>query len=154
MEIDYAHSSSRVDVFFFLMIRRPPRSTLFPYTTLFRSPPRYLWRPPERERHSPSHSGGERRCHAGTHGYGATPPKGESGYPASRQGVAYAYLLGGALVRWHRANNNTEDGCDAEADPDRARGLPEQPNKTVRGSRCLRARRRRRPVEMGRGHEV
>src|SRR3712207_7352765 len=25
---------------FFLMIRRPPRSTLFPYTTLFRSEPR------------------------------------------------------------------------------------------------------------------
>src|SRR5438445_3827797 len=30
--------------FFFLMIRRPPRSTLFPYTTLFRSrPPPRLW---------------------------------------------------------------------------------------------------------------
>src|SRR3712207_7889997 len=36
--------------FFFLMIRRPPRSTLFPYTTLFRSrrhspspPPAQLW---------------------------------------------------------------------------------------------------------------
>src|SRR5256885_11980096 len=31
--------------FFFLMIRRPPRSTLFPYTTLFRSgrhPSRHL----------------------------------------------------------------------------------------------------------------
>src|SRR2546430_12685817 len=27
-----------LDIFFFLMIRRPPRSTLFPYTTLFRSP--------------------------------------------------------------------------------------------------------------------
>src|SRR3712207_9127283 len=27
--------------FFFLMIRRPPRSTLFPYTTLFRSDPSY-----------------------------------------------------------------------------------------------------------------
>src|SRR3712207_8035930 len=27
-------------LFFFLMIRRPPRSTLFPYTTLFRSVPR------------------------------------------------------------------------------------------------------------------
>src|SRR6476620_11941184 len=27
-----------VFLFFFLMIRRPPRSTLFPYTTLFRSP--------------------------------------------------------------------------------------------------------------------
>src|SRR5690625_7263973 len=29
------HPSLRI--FFFLMIRRPPRSTLFPYTTLFRS---------------------------------------------------------------------------------------------------------------------
>src|SRR6266496_5507577 len=28
-----------LSLFFFLMIRRPPRSTLFPYTTLFRSPP-------------------------------------------------------------------------------------------------------------------
>src|SRR5947209_20130375 len=27
----------RASSFFFLMIRRPPRSTLFPYTTLFRS---------------------------------------------------------------------------------------------------------------------
>src|SRR5690242_20847945 len=36
------HSSLRpqansTPLFFFLMIRRPPRSTLFPYTTLFRS---------------------------------------------------------------------------------------------------------------------
>src|ERR1051325_12014117 len=31
-----AESHALVD-FFFLMIRRPPRSTLFPYTTLFRS---------------------------------------------------------------------------------------------------------------------
>src|SRR5436853_5448168 len=29
---------SASSVFFFFMIRRPPRSTLFPYTTLFRSP--------------------------------------------------------------------------------------------------------------------
>src|SRR3712207_7473804 len=29
--------SDSVVFFFFLMIRRPPRSTLFPYTTLFRS---------------------------------------------------------------------------------------------------------------------
>src|SRR2546422_6616477 len=38
-------------VFFFLMIRRPPRSTLFPYTTLFRSlvggMVRDLWRDAE-----------------------------------------------------------------------------------------------------------
>src|SRR5258707_7659602 len=31
-------SSHSFFLFFFLMIRRPPRSTLFPYTTLFRSP--------------------------------------------------------------------------------------------------------------------
>src|SRR5260370_4773238 len=29
-------------LFFFLMIRRPPRSTLFPYTTLFRSNTRII----------------------------------------------------------------------------------------------------------------
>src|SRR5258708_8458170 len=33
-------------IFFFLMIRRPPRSTLFPYTTLFRSLPA----PPEQRK--------------------------------------------------------------------------------------------------------
>src|SRR5256885_14096797 len=33
-----SHSLPRFVFFFFLMIRRPPRSTLFPYTTLFRSP--------------------------------------------------------------------------------------------------------------------
>src|SRR5258706_14263962 len=32
---------SRNSYFFFLMIRRPPRSTLFPYTTLFRSGVRF-----------------------------------------------------------------------------------------------------------------
>src|SRR3712207_6897501 len=37
--------------FFFLMIRRPPRSTLFPYTTLFRSNP--SGRPPPVPRSSP-----------------------------------------------------------------------------------------------------
>src|ERR1022692_1759213 len=37
--------------FFFLMIRRPPRSTLFPYTTLFRSMSR---RRKQYEAHAPS----------------------------------------------------------------------------------------------------
>src|SRR5207253_11212229 len=51
-------STSLVPAFFFLTIRRPPRSTLFPYTTLFRSrrlsprPPRLRrrsqWKPPRR----------------------------------------------------------------------------------------------------------
>src|SRR2546429_9833258 len=33
----YTRQSFLALLFFFLMIRRPPRSTLFPYTTLFRS---------------------------------------------------------------------------------------------------------------------
>src|SRR5258708_28667577 len=41
--------------FFFLMIRRPPRSTLFPYTTLFRSPD-HRTRSPRQAR------GDSRRC--------------------------------------------------------------------------------------------
>src|SRR5438093_8766982 len=50
--------------FFFLMIRRPPRSTLFPYTTLFRS------------------QGGDRRAAggaAGRRGQGAVPAGGLPG---------------------------------------------------------------------------
>src|SRR2546430_3733786 len=40
--------------FFFLMIRRPPRSTLFPYTTLFRSQPRnYQTEQPTPHAHDP-----------------------------------------------------------------------------------------------------
>src|SRR2546429_9576104 len=35
--ISEACVTNGVLLFFFLMIRRPPRSTLFPYTTLFRS---------------------------------------------------------------------------------------------------------------------
>src|SRR5256885_17252138 len=33
----YCLATMPMHCFFFLMIRRPPRSTLFPYTTLFRS---------------------------------------------------------------------------------------------------------------------
>src|SRR3712207_7508041 len=40
-------------VFFFLMIRRPPRSTLFPYTTLFRSAIRPVSRTEEEDRSTP-----------------------------------------------------------------------------------------------------
>src|SRR2546430_10192464 len=46
--------------FFFLMIRRPPRSTLFPYTTLFRScrggSPARPWSPLPSPRTHPSRS--------------------------------------------------------------------------------------------------
>src|SRR5438093_3878479 len=37
MSYDVHSPILRIASFFFLMIRRPPRSTLFPYTTLFRS---------------------------------------------------------------------------------------------------------------------
>src|SRR2546426_3986404 len=43
--------------FFFLMIRRPPRSTLFPYTTLFRSDRRQGARRPRRGSQSARRSG-------------------------------------------------------------------------------------------------
>src|SRR2546422_6645044 len=42
--------------FFFLMIRRPPRSTLFPYTTLFRSSPSACSSPVRRARDGPQSS--------------------------------------------------------------------------------------------------
>ena len=35
--LDFRRAIDVPVIFFFLMIRRPPRSTLFPYTTLFRS---------------------------------------------------------------------------------------------------------------------
>src|SRR2546422_8527126 len=37
LALSYCRVRSCLLFFFFLMIRRPPRSTLFPYTTLFRS---------------------------------------------------------------------------------------------------------------------
>src|SRR5437899_8775073 len=54
---------------YFLMLRRPPRSTLFPYTTLFRSQ-RALVRPPDpvrgvRGRVSRGRSGAVRRSRGG-----------------------------------------------------------------------------------------
>src|SRR5439155_27237852 len=38
ISLHYSSISLRLFSFFFSMIRPPPRSTLFPYTTLFRSP--------------------------------------------------------------------------------------------------------------------
>src|SRR5258707_6852382 len=41
--IRFSYATRDLVFFFFLMIRRPPRSTLFPYTTLFRSPDVFLF---------------------------------------------------------------------------------------------------------------
>src|SRR5207249_9239068 len=48
--------------FFFLMIRRPPRSTLFPYTTLFRSHLEQLQEPEQRDTRDPPHRRGAERA--------------------------------------------------------------------------------------------
>src|SRR3712207_8646225 len=47
-------------LFFFLMIRRPPRSTLFPYTTLFRSHAPHPPRDHGRDEEISAQEGGER----------------------------------------------------------------------------------------------
>src|SRR3712207_7907232 len=65
-----AHVSSIGYCFFFLMIRRPPRSTLFPYTTLFRSVRAQGLRA-ERDRH--------RQPPGGRHRDGAHRPGGAGG---------------------------------------------------------------------------
>src|SRR3712207_9468539 len=70
---------SVIDSFFFLMIRRPPRSTLFPYTTLFRSRDQ-----PGRARVLPARRGGAARPRGGAGGgepggRGAGRPGGQIG---------------------------------------------------------------------------
>src|SRR3712207_7674867 len=62
--------------FFFLMIRRPPRSTLFPYTTLFRSPGRAAGVGFRRRA-----AGGARRAAGGDAGDPRPPVLGEAGEP-------------------------------------------------------------------------
>src|SRR2546427_8525368 len=57
--------------FFFLMIRRPPRSTLFPYTTLFRSGLAI-----QGERRAGRHEGRQKRCES----------ERENGKPANESG--------------------------------------------------------------------
>src|SRR5438105_12889633 len=57
--------------FFFLMLRRPPRPTLFPYTTLFRSrndrPRRQRGLATDEPRRAPDHRGALRRARSEEH---------------------------------------------------------------------------------------
>src|SRR3712207_7555606 len=59
-------------MFFFLMIRRPPRSTLFPYTTLFRSQVACV-EVPERDDDRVAAEVGRGRLRCGVHGEGPSP---------------------------------------------------------------------------------
>src|SRR6266542_6708443 len=74
----------RLSVFFFLMIRRPPRSTLFPYTTLFRSRALRGNAPAVSDSvhrgHAGRFHGGAANSDSGARGGGASPP----GFPSER----------------------------------------------------------------------
>src|SRR2546427_4492080 len=90
-------------MFFFLMIRRPPRSTLFPYTTLFRS---VGCRASERGRRGIPR---DRFASGGRRGRGGNPPP-------SRQRVDAARVMhrgcgwggGGTRRRAERKNTSLE----------------------------------------------
>src|SRR6202049_5249410 len=53
--------NNNISVFFFLMIRRPPRSTLFPYTTLFRSRSHHAAGVDRNQRHRDNESDRDRK---------------------------------------------------------------------------------------------
>src|SRR3712207_6921345 len=68
-------------LFFFLMIRRPPRSTLFPYTTLFRSGPSQASYFPMGEQEGLCAPGPERdSCHGNSKPSGLELPTDRYGY--------------------------------------------------------------------------
>src|SRR2546422_1881971 len=97
------------------MIRRPPRSTLFPYTTLFRSPSASSVRRSNAGRPMP-----ERTCRIRS----SPLPGGGSG--RSRPGLRLRYFRGGgSLARGHFLARPVGDGLELDAallgDPPRRR---------------------------------
>src|SRR5256886_14290592 len=71
------------------MIRRPPRSTLFPYTTLFRSARNLGRRAVARRAVGPQRPPLHRRVGCGRSGAGASPPRGgQLRRPVARGGCA------------------------------------------------------------------
>src|SRR6267142_3337046 len=96
-------TKTMLKILFFLMIRRPPRSTLFPYTTLFRSHPepvrRRLPRAARRAPGEPLRRGGRGRRHPPRHhaaGGGAPRPHEPDAHAGAR---AQHLRLGGAAPR-------------------------------------------------------
>src|SRR5438477_4924245 len=88
--------------FFFLMIRRPPRSTLFPYTTLFRSLPGI----PTRRRSEPGTDGlptvrGDRR---GEFPVGRQPDRKSTRLNSSHMSISYAVFC---LKKKKKNNKNS-----------------------------------------------
>src|SRR5258705_12379770 len=92
-------------LFFFLMIRRPPRSTLFPYTTLFRSESRCLGRECGGARHTRVHLDDEHLAVGGIHGeLDVAAARFDADLPDDRdRGVPHALIL--AVGERHRGRD-------------------------------------------------
>src|SRR3712207_7869949 len=105
--------------FFFLMIRRPPRSTLFPYTTLFRSHGEALL-PPRRGRR-PAAGQHRLRADAGQGVRGLRRPR-EGDRPRSEEHTSELqsrqYLVCRLLLEKKKNNLNMRDDADASQDND------------------------------------
>src|SRR5574337_737598 len=93
---------------FFLMIRRPPRSTLFPYTTLFRSAAA-LRRPARPDLGRAARPGARELCAAAAHAGGRMKTESRTVAPAGRRLRAWQV---GALVLlialWQLASRNAQ----------------------------------------------
>src|SRR3712207_7429132 len=74
-------------VFFFLMIRRPPRSTLFPYTTLFRSRGRRVRDQPAGGEPAPPRAARQRLRHRPGRGH---PDRKSTRLNSSHANISYA----------------------------------------------------------------
>src|SRR5256886_13105422 len=117
-------------LFFFLMIRRPPRSTLFPYTTLFRSAGIGGDRPRARdaERPAPGAGSAHPRRGGGAGGAGAAtggPRPGARGRRLAPGGDRDRRLAPGGAV-WathvpHRLGRGKRDGARLGAERRRLR---------------------------------
>src|ERR1041384_8501723 len=83
--------------FFFLMIRRPPRSTLFPYTTLFRS-------------------GGSARSGGRGRSPGPPPPGSTRSEEHTSELQSLAYLVCRLLLEKNKTRNNNRIALAVRAD--------------------------------------
>src|SRR5436309_7671736 len=94
--------------YFFFMIRRPPRSTLFPYTTLFRST--RCATPPPRRSSSATTSSWWRACPAST-----TTDRKSTRLNSSHVKISYAVFCLKKKKNTLRARRRSVDGRNHEA---------------------------------------
>src|SRR2546425_5254582 len=99
---------SLMSFFFFLMIRRPPRSTLFPYTTLFRS---HSLDPGRRDPPGGVPHGAERHPLVGEPGRGRDRPQRSEEHTSELQSLAY--LVCRLLLE--KKKKKTTEHSDADA---------------------------------------